>query len=152
MAISWKPTSWSWVAPQNKQPSTPKNFIQNISLSVENEAERKSLTPNIDEKQGSKYQISRGFFLNLENWEEKEKLYYKVMIIERKKANCSRNILKIEEREVQYKKFVSREEKENFFSPLSLNLENREEKEKSYYKFSTRISCCHYISQGWFAG
>ena len=43
------------------------------------------LRPNFDEKQGTKSWISRGEkdFLNLENREEKEKFFYKILKIER---------------------------------------------------------------------
>ena len=47
------------------------------------------LRPNFDEKQGAKSRISSGekYFLNLENREEKEKLFYKILKIERRKRN-----------------------------------------------------------------
>ena len=49
------------------------------------------LRPNFDEKQGTKFRISRGEkdFLNLENREEKEKLFYEILKIERRKRNCT---------------------------------------------------------------
>ena len=76
------------------------------------------LRPNFDEKQGKKSQISKGenYFLNLENREEKEKLFYKILKIERRKRNCSIKSWKSRgEREVQYKNLVNREEKEKCF-------------------------------------
>ena len=50
------------------------------------------------------YQEEKKIFLNLENREEKGKVFYKILKIERRKRNCS------------------------------ANLENREEKEKLFYK------------------
>ena len=35
------------------------------------------------------YQEKKEFFLNLENREEKEKVFYKILKIERRKRNCS---------------------------------------------------------------
>ena len=56
------------------------------------EVRGRDLRPNFDEKQGTKSWISREekvFFVNLENREEKEKVFYKILKIERRKRNCS---------------------------------------------------------------
>ena len=65
------------------------------------------------------YQEKKKSFLNLENREEKEKVFYKILKIERRKRNCST------------KSWKSRGEREIVLQ----NLENREEKEK----FNTKI-------------
>ena len=72
---------------------------------MENEGEvrGKHLGPNFDEKQGTKSWISRGeretVLQNLENREEKEKVFYKILKIERRKRNCSANLENREEKE-----------------------------------------------------
>ena len=86
------------------------------------------------------YQEEKKIFLNLENREEKEKVFYKILKIERRKRNCSANlenqeekgklfykILKIERRKRSsiQKSCEPRGEREMF----SQNLENREENE-----------------------
>ena len=151
MVITWKPKRWSWKAPDNKQPSASiviswriSHFIQIISPKVENEGapvRGRHLRPNFDEKQGTKSWISReekDFFKswksrreresvlqNLENREEKEKLFYKILKIERRKRNCSTKSWKSRgEREVQYKNLENREEKEKWFFKI-LKIERR---------------------------
>ena len=133
MVITWKPKRWSWKAPDNKQPSASiviswriSHFIQIISPKVENEGapvRGRNLRPNFDEKQGTKSWISREekvFFLNLENREEKEKVFYKILKIERRKRSSIQKSWEPRgEREMIFQNLENREENEtwNFTSP-----------------------------------
>ena len=79
------------------------------------------LRPHFDEKQGTISRISKGefFFLNLENREEKEKVFYKILKIERRKRNSSANLENREEKGKLFNKILKIERRKRNCSTKS---------------------------------